>query len=487
VRASSLVLAGLFAGALTGTRASASIAQAAAQPVGAAQLEGAPVAQPASAAIERVELEQHVRWLASDELEGRRTGAPGAARAAAYLARELAAAGLRPAGDEQGYLAAVPLTEVRASAAPRLEFLTAEGERLLARPGADYLWLDGPPGEHELELVRWSSWDEAPPAASAPRALLLGEGMRSGDERLRAQPHALVLLAGAASEGRERDARVPAPRLVRGSTVQPARVQLRGPLLARAQAGEFARVALSAPGESKPLAAWNVLALLPGADPAGECVVLSAHYDHLGLDASAQAGADRVFNGADDDASGCALVLELAEAIAAGPRRARGLLVLLATGEEQGLLGTEHYLERPLVPLARTRANLNLEMVGRPDARAGAPGSLWLTGFERSNLGPACAAAGLAIVADPYPEQRFFERSDNFAFARRGVVAQTLSSYALHEDYHKVGDEAARLDYEHMQRAAEQALGALELLLDGEFEARWTPGADPSRAQRTSR
>lgn len=454
---------------------------------GPAQLEGAPTARAASARIERAELEQHVRWLAADELEGRRTGSVGAARAAAYLARELAAAGLEPAGDAGAYLAAVPLTEVRASVAPRLEFLTPTGERVSARPGADFAWLDGPTGELELELARWPSPDEAPPPTGESHALLLGEGMRSSDARVRAQRCALVLLAGPASEGRERDARVPGPRLVRGAAAQPARVQLRGPLLARAQAGEFARVALSAPGESQALPAWNVLARLPGSGAAGECVVLSAHYDHLGLDARAQPGADRVFNGADDDASGCALVLELAEAIAAGPRRARGLLVLLATGEEQGLLGTEHYLERPLVALARTRANLNLEMVGRPDARAGAPGSLWLTGFERTNFGAACAAAGLAIAADPYPEQRFFERSDNYAFARRGVVAQTLSSYALHDDYHRPTDEAERIDFDHMQRAGEQALGALELLLSADFEARWEPGANPSRAGRDAR
>jgi aminopeptidase YwaD len=452
-----------------------------------AELDGAPLAQPASVRIEREELERHVRWLAADELEGRRTGSPGARRAAEYLARELAAAGLEPAGGERSFLSAVPLTEVRASAAPRLEFLTAAGERVLARAGADYLWLDGAPGELELDLAHWPSWEDAPAPAGAARALLLGAGMRAGDERLRAHACELVLLAGAASEGRERDARVPAPRLVRGSATQPARVQLRGPLLARARAGEFARVALSAPGESAALGAWNVLARLPGSHPSGEFVVLSAHYDHLGLDAQAAAGADRIFNGADDDASGCALVLELAEAIAAGPRRARGLLVLLATGEEQGLLGTEHYIEHPVVSLARTRANLNLEMVGRPDARAGAPGSLWLTGFERSNLGAACASGGLAITPDPYPEQRFFERSDNYAFARRGVVAQTLSSYALHEDYHRTTDEAERLDFDHMRRAAEHALGALELLLDGDFDARWEPGANPSRARSASR
>jgi Zn-dependent M28 family amino/carboxypeptidase len=168
-------------------------------------------------------------------------------------------------------------------------------------------------------------------------------------------------------------------------------------------------------------------------------------------------------------------------ALAAGPPPARTVVFLLATGEEIGLVGTRHYLERPVVPLERTVLNLNFEMIGRPDALAGGPGKLWLTGYERSNLGPAFAAAGLAVVADPRPDQGFFQRSDNYAFAVLGIVAQTLSSYDLHEDYHRVSDEASKLDFAHMETALRSTLTAVRALVDGTIDPAWEPGGAPTR------
>jgi len=218
---------------------------------------------------------------------------------------------------------------------------------------------------------------------------------------------------------------------------------------------------------------------------AGEAIVVSAHHDHLGTrtrdagdgDATASGGgdaqADRVFNGADDDASGCAAVLELAGACAAGPKPARTLVFLLATGEEIGLFGTEHYLDHPLVPLDRTVLNLNFEMIGRPDAKVGGTGVMWLTGFELSNLGPAFEAAGLAVRRDPRPEEHFFERSDNYAFVRRGIVGQSLSTFDLHTDYHGVDDEADRIDYAHMEACIASALRALRPIADGDLRPEW--------------
>jgi Zn-dependent M28 family amino/carboxypeptidase len=151
-------------------------------------------------------------------------------------------------------------------------------------------------------------------------------------------------------------------------------------------------------------------------------------------------------------------------------------VTLTATGEEVGLWGTDYYLAHPVVPLERTVLNLNFEMLGRPDPLVGGAGFTWLTGFERSNLGTMFREHGLEILADPYPEQHFFERSDNIAFVKLGIVGQTLSSYNLHTDYHKVDDEADRLDYEHMERGARTALQAVNLLAAEGFVASWAPG-----------
>ena len=97
----------------------------------------------------------------------------------------------------------------------------------------------------------------------------------------------------------------------------------------------------------------------------------------------------------------------------------------------------------PPVPLTQIVADLQFEMLGRPDPKV-PPGTLWLTGFERSTLGPELARQGAALVADPHPEQNFFQRSDNYPLALRGVIAHTISSFGLHTDYHRPSDDVRR-------------------------------------------
>jgi Zn-dependent M28 family amino/carboxypeptidase len=118
-------------------------------------------------------------------------------------------------------------------------------------------------------------------------------------------------------------------------------------------------------------------------------------------------------------------------------------------------------------------------MVGRPDREAGGPGRAWLTGYHRSTVGADLAAAGIPIVDDPRPAQRFFERSDNIAFACQGIPAHTLSSFGLHGDYHQPSDEVERIDIPHLTTVIEAAIDAVRLLADGQRPA-WTPGGDPS-------
>jgi hypothetical protein len=228
-----------------------------------------------------------------------------------------------------------------------------------------------------------------------------------------------------------------------------------------------------------PGAGVNVIGIVPGADGTGRdsAVVLGAHYDHLGIGPAV--GGDSVYNGADDDASGVVAVLAAARALAAGPAPRRTVVVLLTTGEEVGLVGTRRYLEAPVVPLERTVAQLQVEMVGRPDPAAGGRERGWLTGFERSTMGEALREGGVAVVPDPRPEQNFFERSDNIAFARRGIPAHTLSSYGMHRDYHGPDDEAERIDLPHLEAMAEAVARAARLLADGPAP-RWHPGGRPA-------
>ncbi len=227
----------------------------------------------------------------------------------------------------------------------------------------------------------------------------------------------------------------------------------------------------------------NLIGLVRGTDPAvaSEVVVVGAHYDHEGI-GPAVAG-DSIYNGADDDGSGVVAVLAAARALAAGPPPRRTVLFLLTTAEEQGILGTFHYLADPVVPLDRTVADLQVEMVGRPDSLAGGPGKLWLTGFERSTMGEQLASAGIPVVPDPRPELEFFERSDNIAFAWEGIPGHTLSSYGLHPDYHKPSDQIERIDFDHLAAAAAAVTRAVRVLADGE-RPEWKPGGRPHRPNR---
>jgi hypothetical protein len=227
------------------------------------------------------------------------------------------------------------------------------------------------------------------------------------------------------------------------------------------------------------LQAANIVGVLEGNDPArrDEVVLVTAHYDHIGM--GRPVDGDSINNGADDDASGTIALLELARAMARGPRPGRTIVFAAVTGEEVGLIGTRWYINHPVRPLERTVANLNLEMIGRPDTLTGGAGTAWLTGYERSTFGDLLADAGVPIVPDPRPAQRFFERSDNIDFARRGIPAHTLSTYNLHPEYHTVQDKPATLDPAHMARVIEAAIVALDALANAPAVPTWHPGGRP--------
>jgi hypothetical protein len=117
-------------------------------------------------------------------------------------------------------------------------------------------------------------------------------------------------------------------------------------------------------------------------------------------------------------------------------------------------------------------------MIGRSDDAVKAD-TLWLTGWERSNLGPVLAEHGANLVGDPHPEQNFFTRSDNYVLAKKGVVAQTVSSYGLHSDYHQPSDDLAHIDFRHMYAAIGSMLKPVRWLVNSDFKPEWNAGGKP--------
>ncbi|HEY4382280.1 MAG TPA: M28 family peptidase [Acidobacteriaceae bacterium] len=222
---------------------------------------------------------------------------------------------------------------------------------------------------------------------------------------------------------------------------------------------------------------WNTVAILRGTDPAAGVILLSAHLDHLGI-GPASASGDTIYNGADDDASGTTAVLTLAHIFASGPPPLRTMIFALFGSEELGGIGNAGFLQHPPVPLNSIAANLEFEMIGRPDP-AVPPGSLWLTGFDRSNLGAELARHGAPLVADPHPAENFFQRSDNIALARQGIVAQTVSSFGLHKDYHQPSDELSTIDFNHLTHAVASMLEPIRWLANTSWRPAWNPGGKP--------
>lgn len=442
-------------------------------------------------AITRAEIEAHVRWLASDELAGRATGTPECDRAAAYLVEVLRAQGAEPAGDAGTFLQAVPLERTSLASVPALTLVDADGTRteLVYGPDFDAPWVavDGRP----LRLVVARKAEEIPAQAERDVALFV-DGTTSERRRWLADARhgagegfGAVLSPGTQQPGRPRDrlSRVGALRRSEKEARRPeGTVRINHDALDRVRSGQVRTIELTVQAVLERVSTSNVVARIPGRAPRDgkeRAVVISAHYDHIAHGHGPTEGEDKIFNGADDDASGVAAVLEIAGALGKGGKLAHDVIVLLATAEEVGLLGTEQYLDHPAVPLDRTIANINCEMVGRPDAKVGGKGALWLTGDALTNLGRALRDLEFRVLPDPRPEQHFFERSDNYAFVRRGVIGQTFSTYDMHGDYHMPSDEADKIDFDHLTQCTATIEKAVRVVADGEVALSWTSGKPP--------
>ena len=208
----------------------------------------------------------------------------------------------------------------------------------------------------------------------------------------------------------------------------------------------------------KDVKASNVLGYLEGSDLKNELLVVSAHYDHVGLN---PAGPDKVFNGADDDGSGTTAVLELARTFAKakkdgkGPRRS--ILFLAVVGEEKGLLGSEWYSDNPVFPLSNTVTNLNIDMIGRVDpAHKDSADYLYLIGSDKlsTQLHEISENANATYTKlkidykynDPKDPERIYYRSDHYNFAKHGIPIVFYFN-GVHEDYHKVSDEISKINF----------------------------------------
>ena len=198
--------------------------------------------------------------------------------------------------------------------------------------------------------------------------------------------------------------------------------------------------------EQKVITSQNIVGRVEGSSHADETVIYSAHWDHLGVGAPDAKG-DKIYNGAIDNGTGTAALIELGRAFAHGPKPRRSVVFLNVTAEEKGLLGSEYYASKPLYPLAKTVANLNTDAL---DPK-GPAHNFSQSGSAQSGLLDAVIAeakkAGLAFAPDPHPEHGAFFRSDHFSFAKRGVPALSFESGNDLVDGGTAAGEAAAKEY----------------------------------------
>lgn len=445
-------------------------------------------------------LEKNIRaqmdFLAGDAMQGRGSGTNFERIAAEYIGSQFRQFGLEPAGDsdytgQKGFVQKITMESVKFTESPTLTAASG-GDTHTWKFGQDFMTTSVRAAKVEGDLQIIDA--EGEPAKGAFVVFNLDPAADSQKRQqvvrkaMKAHAAGVVLLETEAGKTTRQAGSLNSPRLsgqIKGEKVEQT------PFVSVSMSSEAftsltslktgTHVTFGGPTQSSESGStWNAVGVLRGSDrsSAVQVIMLSAHLDHLGVNETATG--DKVFNGADDDASGCVAVLELARALASGQRPRRTIYFVCFGSEERGGYGSRYFISNSPVPLPEIAADVTFEMLGRPDAKVKA-NTLWLTGFERSNLGPQLAAHGALLVADPHPEQHFFERSDNYTLALRGVVAHTVSSFGLHTDYHQTSDELSKIDFPFMARSINSMIAPIRWLANSTFQPRWLPGQAPTR------
>lgn len=510
-------------------------------------------------AISAHRIGEDVRALSSDAFQGRGPGQAGEAKTLDYLVAQFKAAGLQPGGPGGSWLQDVPMTRFdRGPASARLELKGAGAMPLI--PGRDITLGSVHPGLNRLEGapivfvgygVKTDGWDSFagadlkgkvalvlandPDFEAAPGGPAFGRfggkamvypgrfGAKVGAAQAAGAAAVLVIHEDEAASYPWRQVAngdrisgmmlgAPAPgqaSAISGWLRHEAAVKLlksEGLDLERLKAAardpgfrplplKGARLSVEFTLSPHPVVSHNVLALVPGGDLAQQTVIYGAHWDANGKGAPDERG-DDIRNGAIDNATGTAELLEVARAFAAGPRPRRSVLFIAYTAEEKGLLGSDYYAGHPVRPLETTAANINLD----PHVQLGRARNIELIGPGRTpledDLARAASAEGLRVTGEPHPEAGWYFRSDHYSFARRGVPSLAFrigrdlvdgglaAGNARAEDYNvrryrQPGDEFdPKWTFQGSAQEAKVAWRVGEEIANSDRWPAWRPGAD---------
>lgn len=465
------------------------------------------------AALDRISensLRGHLSFIASDLLEGRDTPSRGLDIAAEYIAAQFRRSGLEPVGDaneagEKSYFQTANWKSVEPDAAG-FSAAISDGQRTI-NLGAQQVTLNSQSGLDlsPTTIIKINTQDEASTSSltadQVSGKIIFGEALLNNRELLGKlagmNPALMVMVNRAVPNGRG----VGGKRLVDPESTQQSR-RLAVLTIHDPEAIRFldslpigtttAKLSMQLPmKEDRAVQLRNVVGLLPGSDPVlkDTYVLVTAHYDHIGIRPGASA--DNINNGANDDGSGTVSVIELASALSSMKTRPkRSILFMTFFGEEKGLLGSRHYGRHPIFPLEKTVADVNLEHVGRTDDVEGdKTGTATLTGFDFSDMGPIFKKAGELTGVNVYKHEKnsdsFFGRSDNQAMADAGVPAHTLCVAFIFPDYHQVGDHWDKVNYPNLAKTNRMVALALTMIANSTETPKWNE-ANPKTARYVS-
>ena len=429
----------------------------------------------------------HVRYLADDLLEGRAVATRGERCAGDYIAARFRALGLRPAGDGDSYFQAW-MVRTGSAAGEGNSFALAGGDPAGFTLGDDWVPYGFSASARVVARMTMVPVEAGAQLGDASHAEVAGGAMAivgTAPHPHAAAPDAHRVASSAAAMGAaalivllgesdplpsleaERRAALAIPVIaVRGAAAERVR--------AAAASGAMANIAPAV--EPVRREARNVAAILPGTDPQGhQILVIGAHYDHLGLGGAGSLSPNavgEVHNGADDNASGTAVLLEAARQLAGGPPLAQAILFIAFTGEERGLWGSAHYVESPLAPLEGTVAMLNLDMVGRVSddlltVFGTGTAEEWTDVLERAN-GRTRAPLDLRYNSDG------FGASDHSSFYARGIPVLHFFSNT-HAEYHRVEDDWELVNADGMARVTDLVTAVVREVVPGSGVASLTP------------
>ncbi|MBI1227219.1 MAG: M28 family peptidase [Bacteroidetes bacterium] len=453
------------------------------------------------------EVETNLKYIASDELGGRRTGSIGEQMAADFITKELLEYGVKPAPGQQNLIQKVPFTN---SKPPKSASLSIEntnfksGDKLMIISGknidtkteivfAGYGWVDEAKGIDDYKNLdvkgkivltitgtqNGNTPNEVFNSMQKKQALAAEHGAVALFEAFRMSLPWPFVQGYFGKERMEISAGNADGSLVYGWVQE----QTPGILsLVKGQEHPEAHLKIEA-GDSKELLANNIIGIIEGTDEnlKNEYVVLSAHFDHVGI--GKQGGGaftpqDSIFNGARDNGIGTVALMAAAKDLAANPPK-RSILLLACTAEEMGMLGSQWYADHPLLPLENMVFNLNCDGAGYNSTSHFNVIGEGFTNVDEQ-LKDAGLAFGLTMLGDPAPDQNLYERSDNISFANAGIPAVDICPgiTEMNDDifkyYHQATDNADSLDYDYVMKFCQTYTLAARKIADKKGKIQWT-------------